>query len=430
MSSSKQLTLPVTPEKQRSDSRLSMRSTLTDELIATPEFSPKLSPLKRTFSQTSLNDAPQFASAFIHWRLQCLDEQIKFLTTAEEAVIEAKKEEQFMSRISQELEDLESEKVVLISQKRFLLQDLEDATLATSDAYIAELEYAFANASAYGARSLKQPRTERKPFKVAVATYLDSKKPHTMLDMLFCQVLGKYIPNAEPGVTCAHIVPFSFDSKQLPYMFGTEEAALTSPRNGMFLFDPIEKAFDNGQIAIVPHGSIDQNPTEWKVVVLQNDLLDKVIYQDPYDDEETKWKDLDGEKLQWKNNNRPARRYLYMRYALTWLAARRAGYVGWQAKVPPGTMWASPGKPGGYLRNSILRVLASKIGDKAPLPQDVILAGGFDEPQSHSVVKDQAGALTLSVLVRDHVEGKLRDEKEEEEFDEAVAEEMMGLAPG
>ena len=96
MSSSKQLTLPVTPEKQRSDSRLSMRSTLTNELIATPEFSPKLSPLKRTFSQTSLDDAPQFASAFIHWRLQCLYEQIKFLTTAEEAVIEAKKEEQFM----------------------------------------------------------------------------------------------------------------------------------------------------------------------------------------------------------------------------------------------------------------------------------------------------------------------------------------------
>ena len=58
----------------------------------------------------------------------------------------------------------------------------------------------------------------------------------------------------------------------------------------MFLFDPIEKAFDNGQIAIVPHGSIDQNPTEWKVVVLRNDLLDKVIYQDPYNDEETKWK--------------------------------------------------------------------------------------------------------------------------------------------
>ncbi|KAL8917319.1 MAG: hypothetical protein Q9172_005904 [Xanthocarpia lactea] len=277
-----------------------------------------------------------------------------------------------MSRISQSLEDLESENVVLISQKRFLLQDLEDTTLATSDAYIAELEYAFASASAYGAQSLKQPRTERKLFKVDVATYLDSKKPHTM-------------------------------------------------------------AFDNGPIAIVPHGSIDQNPTEWKVVVLQNDLLNKVIYQDPYNDEETKWKDLDGKKLQWKNNNRPARRYLYMRYALTWLAARRAGYVGWEAKVPPGTMWASPGKPGGYLRNSILRVLASKIGDKAPLPQDVILAGGFDEPQSHSVVKDQAGALTLSVLVRDHVEGKLRDKKEEEEeeeFDEAVAEEMMGLAPG
>ena len=175
MSSSKQLTLPITPEKQRSVSRLSMRSSLTDELMATPEFSPRLSSLKRTFSQTSFEDAPQFASAFVDWRLECLDEQIKFLGVAQEAVIETKKEERFLLPISQELEQLESEKVILSSQKRFLVQDLEDATQAASDAYIAELEYAFASASTYGAQSLKQPRTERKPFKADVTTYLDAK---------------------------------------------------------------------------------------------------------------------------------------------------------------------------------------------------------------------------------------------------------------
>ncbi|KAL8644647.1 MAG: hypothetical protein Q9226_007661 [Calogaya cf. arnoldii] len=426
---------PVTPEKQRADSRLSQKSTITDELNDTPEFSPKLSPLKRTFSQTSTDPTPQLASAFIHWRLQCIDEQLHFFQTAKEAVIANKKEGQFMTRVTKELKNLESEKIILTSQKRFIIQDLEDATQATTDAYIAELEYAFANASSHGAKPLKQPRLERKPFKQAVATYLDSKKPHTMHDMLFCQVLGQYLPSAgPPGVTCAHIVPFSFENKQLQYMFGAEEAALTRPRNGMFLFEPIEKAFDNGWIAVVPNGSIEQNPTEWKVVVLQDDLLDKVVYEDPYTDKETKWSDLHNRKLAWKNENRPARRYLYMRYALTWLAARRAAYPGWQAKLPSGTMWASPGKPGGYLRNSILRVLASRIGDTTPLPQDMILSGGFDDPDSQSKVQDQVAALTLPILVRDHLDGKLVDQKddddEEEEEDEAISAEMLALTPG
>lgn len=64
-------------------------------------------------------------------------------------------------------------------------------------------------------------------------------------------------------------------------------------------------------------------------------------------------------------------------------------------------MWATLDKPGGYLRSSVLRVLASKTGDRAPLPEDFIAAGGFDDPDSESRVKDQASAIILPLLVRD-----------------------------
>lgn len=41
-------------------------------------------------------------------------------------------------------------------------------------------------------------------------------------------------------------------------------------------------------------------------------------------------------------------------------------------RVSAGTVWATPDKPGGYLRSPVLRVLASKIGDRASLPEDFI----------------------------------------------------------
>ena len=81
-------------------------------------------------------------------------------------------------------------------------------------------------------------------------------------------------------------------------------------------------------------------------------------------------------------------------------------------------MWATPDKPGGYLRSSVLRVLASKIGDRAPLPEDFVIAGGFDDPDSESRVQDQASAIVLPCLVRDHLEAKRTKAAEEEEDDD------------
>ncbi|KAL8994703.1 MAG: hypothetical protein Q9169_005406 [Polycauliona sp. 2 TL-2023] len=428
MTSSSRLSLPVTPERQRTTSRQSMRSTLTEDLNSTPEFSPHLNPLKRSISQLSDQPPPSFANAFIRWRLETIEAEINYFTVAQKVVRDSGKHAQFLDKIGEELSVLDEERLTLIEQKPFLVEGMEDATKATSDAYIEELEYAFANASGYGAERNKQPKLPRKKFKAKVATYLNSLDQDSDYKGYFCNVLGQYIYTDSPGIRCAHIVPFSFDSKQLPYMFGTEEAALRSPRNGLMLFQPIEEAFDNGEIAIVPHGSIDQKPTEWKVVVLQTTLLNKVCYRDLATSATIKWDAIHNRKLSWKNNNRPARRYLYLRYALAWLAARRAGYPEWQTKMPSGTMWASPDKPGGYLRSSILRVLAAKVGDATPLPEDMIIAGGFEDSDSESKVKSQAAAISLPLLVREQLDGKMRikemKEEEEEEGEEEMKKEM------
>ncbi|KAI4245674.1 MAG: hypothetical protein L6R42_010134 [Xanthoria sp. 1 TBL-2021] len=381
-----------------------------------------------------MEPAPQFPRAFLRWRLECLEKEIKYFEVAEAAVNEAGKQAEFLDRVQKELSTLEAEKLILLEQNRSITEGLEDTSRVASDAYIGELEYAFANTSGYGAQKWEQPKLDRQTFKKKVAGYLNSLIPNSMHGLLYCNVLGEYIwTGPTPGIKCAQIVPFSFDTKQLPYMFGSEEAALRSPRNGLMLYSPIEEALDNGEIAIVPHGSIDSNPTEWKIIVLHTDLFNKFLWESPFTGATTTWNEIHNRPLVWKNDNRPARRYLYLRYVLTWLAARRKGYPDWQEKLPSGTMWATPDKPGGYLRSSILRVLASKVGDKTPLPEDMMIAGSFDDPDSASKVKDQAAAIALPLLVRDHLEGRKakaaaaeddeEDDEEEEDDDEEDDEE-------
>ena len=204
-----------------------------------------------------------------------------------------KEADRFLSRVQNELSTLEAEKLILLEQGRFIAEGLEDATTAVvSDAYLEELEYAFANASRNGAEKSNQPQVTRsKVFKNEVAVYLNSVKPNSMHKLYYCNVLGKYLASSAEslGIKCAPIVPFSFETTQLAYMFDPEEAALRSPRNGLMLASPIEEAFDNGEIAIVPCGSLDDNPTEWKVIVLHTGLLDKPCWEDPSTGEKTMW---------------------------------------------------------------------------------------------------------------------------------------------
>lgn len=72
-------------------------------------------------------------------------------------------------------------------------------------------------------------------------------------------------------------------------------------------------------------------------------------------------KDLDESILQFRNDNRPARRYLYFKYLMTYLTTQQSGNTQWVERSPGmGTMWCTPGS---YLRHSMLRLLARQVSD-------------------------------------------------------------------
>lgn len=110
-----------------------------------------------------------------------------------------------------------------------------------------------------------------------------------------------------------------------------------------------------------------------------------------------------------------------MRYALAWLHADDKLWPGFKEKVPPGEVWASPGKSDGYLRKSILLQLGKKTGDK--LPKDLIRSGAFEDPDTSSIVYDEVASIRLIEHVQDHLDGA-RDAKEDKEDEEGSGEEF------
>ena len=217
-------------------------------------------------------------------------------------------------------------------------------------------------------------------------------------------------------VKCAHIVPFCFDSKELSYLFGTDDAALGSSRNGLFLNKIIKAGWDNGWIAIVPDGSVEATPTEWKLVLLNESIRNNMVYRSSGKNDVSivRWNDIDGQRLRFRNENRPARRYLYFRYVMAYFHARKSQYPDYTEKLPPGRMWASPGKEGGYLRESVLRAMAERIGD-VTLPQELITAGTFvdTEPESGREIDDRIATIELSARIKSKEQGTVLDEEED-----------------
>lgn len=124
-------------------------------------------------------------------------------------------------------------------------------------------------------------------------------------------------------------------------MFGVKDSALRIPRNGLFLNKVVEKGLDNGWIAIVPDAGIVLSPTKWKIEVLNEDIRTNIVYTMPEPEggaicwNVRSWcfcsysclvvdmyQNLDRRGLQFLDENRPARRYMYFRHAIAHLHAQ------------------------------------------------------------------------------------------------------------
>lgn len=176
-----------------------------------------------------------------------------------------------------EQDELEDEEKQLLEQGKFIEEDLNDSVTEAEGAYIHELYMAWRRASSEGQ---KDPEKEKilapNKFNNGVAEYLGAERVVGTDTQRFCSILGIWI--SKVYTKCAHIVPKSFETKNLAYIFGANDAALASVRNGIIVNRKFEEAFNNGWVTIVPDGSVESTPTQWKVVLLNDAVKRDTVF--------------------------------------------------------------------------------------------------------------------------------------------------------
>ena len=122
--------------------------------------------------------------------------------------------------------------------------------------------------------------------------------------------------------------------------------------------------------------------------------------------------------------NRPAKRYLYFRFVITYLHCKRSDSLEWvQSVEAKGNLWASP-EP--YLRQSLLVTLARKISDLY-LPENFYESATFleaDGCERRSDAEEQDLAMSLAVRMKQ--DDSLAQERKHMVGDEEETEEENG----
>jgi hypothetical protein len=97
-----------------------------------------------------------------------------------------------------------------------------------------------------------------------------------------------------------------------------------------------------------------------------------------YDGSLTNQKDLDNRPLKFLSDNRPRRRFLYLRFLISYLWSKRESVPGLERKVESNRFWPSAGS---YLQHSTLQTLARCISG-CEIPKDLTTEHTFTRSNS------------------------------------------------
>ncbi|EFE42107.1 hypothetical protein TRV_03148 [Trichophyton verrucosum HKI 0517] len=304
---------------------------------------------------------------------------------------------------------------VIKRQKKLVQEDMEAAM-----PHYKELESAYVDAMVARIASASGNQTKTKfkanSFRQAVEDFYEASKIEETdfmpRKLAFCHVIG-WLPSNE--VRAAHLVPKSLDEMSVAHLFGAGEVTIDDPRNSLMLEKNIEMAMGMGNVVIVPvkAPSAADEIIQWKLVITDPALLKHVATGG------AKWNFLHGKTLTFLGHHRPASRYLYFRYFMTYLMLKNQGRLDWVQEVETGKcMWATPGE---YLRRSMLINLARRVSDHYLL-EVFYKSTTFDGDDSTTNVDETEDTLAInlanSMLIPSPSSKEGDDAEDEEEEDE------------
>lgn len=175
------------------------------------------------------------------------------------------------------------------------------------------------------------------------------------LNKLWCPITRDYYDSK--NIRAAHIVPHRVTGEIADYLFelGTG-SRLSRPDNCLVIHHLVERALDNGCFVLMPADISEIPISSWKIVVTDTSAGEM-------DFGRGRLKDFDGKILEFKNDNRPATKFLYFHFLITLLQNKRDRVAGWEKNclnLPSGKPFATPGR---YMRQSLFLALAKTAGD-------------------------------------------------------------------
>jgi HNH endonuclease len=210
---------------------------------------------------------------------------------------------------------------------------------------------------------------------------------------IWCPIHGGWFPFKKMKV--AHLVPFKLGYQTMGDLFEEENRGhelMWSMGNGMMMHRDFEEAYDEHIFCLLPIEKPGQ-PDGWKLVLINEEKrFQKITGKEV-------WDDYDGKELEFLNDQRPSRRFLYFHYFFCIYRAMQERTKGWRTardKTKTRKLWATPGP---YLRVSMLKKLVEVIGDEVELPEELLADGEITEakPLEEKIealdVKDLTSAL-------------------------------------
>ncbi|KAL9076329.1 MAG: hypothetical protein Q9161_001045 [Pseudevernia consocians] len=143
----------------------------------------------------------------------------------------------------------------------------------------------------------------------------DAKQGAPKKGKIWCCVSQEYYDMA--NVRAAHIVPHALGPELVGYISGSGSGSrLDSSDNYLLLHREVETGLDKGNFVLLPVDAGEVPILRWKVQMtnmsaIHSDMEKKIL------------RALDGKEISFKNDNRPASRFLYYHFVVTLLRNER-----------------------------------------------------------------------------------------------------------
>ncbi|QDS70926.1 hypothetical protein FKW77_006679 [Venturia effusa] len=265
---------------------------------------------------------------------------------------------------------------------------------------------------------------DQSQFRAAMIEAYNLRNPNPKLAKIWCPFLGDWVLAQE--MQASHIFPYRYGQDTMSAIFGEDaNGELFSYNNGLMLHQNVEKYFEKGLFCIVPKINDPRDVAEvqkWDQDLVKEYMVRIIDNKHPYIDQEVAsfcgktWRQMDGMKLRFRNNERPRARYLYFHMVCmllqhTWNKDKKGAVPATMKDQLGNVFWGSRGK---YMKQSMILAFIDQMGHD----YDQLLENATPDKQQEEEEIALAVASDLLLSAAKHDLGETEEEEDEEEEEE------------